>query len=73
MTWLHPITFFAAVGLLTPGMHIPILEPAALLERRPDYVMILAWNLAEEIMGQQKAFHRAGGRFIIPIPEPRVL
>jgi SAM-dependent methyltransferase len=61
------------VGLETPGMHIPVLPVAELLERQPDYVVILPWNLAEEIVDQQREFRDRGGRFIIPIPEPRII
>ena len=61
------------VGLYTPGMHIPVLPVSALIERLPDYVLILAWNLAEEIMEQQRAYQDRGGKFIIPIPEPRII
>jgi hypothetical protein len=61
------------VGFYTPGMHIPVLPASTLLERQPDYVMILAWNFAEEIMRQQQEYHNRGGRFIIPIPEPKVV
>ena len=60
------------VGLYTPGMHIPVLPVAALLERQPDYVLILAWNFAEEIMRQQQAYRARGGRFIVPLPTPEV-
>src|SRR5262249_46844410 len=58
------------VGKLTPGMHIPVLGVETLLARRPDYVLILAWNFAGEIMAQQAEYQRRGGRFIVPIPEP---
>jgi len=61
------------IGLYTPGMHIPVLPVSTLLERQPDYVMILAWNFADEIMRQQREYRDRGGRFIIPIPEPRVV
>jgi SAM-dependent methyltransferase len=61
------------IGLYTPGMHIPVLDVSTLLERQPDYVLILAWNFAEEIMRQQREYRNQGGRFIIPIPEPRVV
>jgi SAM-dependent methyltransferase len=59
-------------GKFLPGTHIPIREPAALLEARPDYVLILPWNLKDEIMSQLAPIGEWGGRFIIPIPEPRI-
>ena len=61
------------LGLYTPGMHIPVLSVGTLLERQPDYVMILAWNFADEIMRQQQEYHDKGGMFIIPVPEPKVV
>jgi hypothetical protein len=61
------------VGQFTPGMHIPVLGVSALLEQQPDYVLILAWNFAEEIMSQQEEYQNRGGKFIIPIPEPKVI
>ena len=61
------------VGLYTPGMHLPVLPAATLLERQPDYALILAWNFAEEIMSQQSEYYDRGGRFIIPIPEPQIV
>ncbi|MFH0907584.1 MAG: class I SAM-dependent methyltransferase [bacterium] len=60
-------------GLYTPGYHIPVVPPATLYERKPDYVVILAWNFAEPIMKKHKAYTDAGGQFIVPIPELRVL
>ncbi|MCP4358977.1 MAG: class I SAM-dependent methyltransferase [Chloroflexi bacterium] len=61
------------VDYLTPGMHIPVRPVSTLLEEQPDYVVILAWNFADEIMGQQQEYHDRGGQFIVPIPELKVV
>ncbi len=59
-------------GLYTPGSRIPILDPSVLRAARPDYVFILPWNLQEEIRLQTAFIREWGGRWIVPIPEPRV-
>ena len=60
-------------GFLSPGKRVPILPPAALIERRPDYAVLLTWNFADEILAQQQAYRAAGGRFIVPLPVPRII
>jgi SAM-dependent methyltransferase len=60
-------------GLLMPGVRIPISAPERLAQEMPDYVLILAWNLKEEILKQESAYLERGGRFIVPIPRPAVL
>src|SRR5262245_31323916 len=60
-------------GRRMPGVGIPIVAPEEIAARRPDYVLLLAWNYAGEIIAQQDAWRRAGGRFILPVPVARVL
>jgi len=60
-------------GRFMPGMHIPILPVEELLKRQPDYCVILPWNFKDEILKQQDAYRKAGGRFIIPVPTPVIV
>ena len=59
-------------GLYTPGHHIPVLPSSVLEERRPDYLLILAWNFAGPIMEKQAAYKASGGHFIVPLPTVEV-
>jgi SAM-dependent methyltransferase len=60
-------------GKLLPGVRIPIRAPAAIFAAKPDYVLILPWNLTEEIVAQMAAIRDWGGRFVVPIPAVRLL
>ncbi len=60
-------------GRFSPGMHIPVLPAQAIYERRPDYLLLLAWNFAGPIIEKHRAFRDSGGRFIIPLPKLEVL
>ena len=59
-------------GKFLPGTHIPIHVPERIFETRPDYVLILPWNLKDEIMSQMAGVREWGGRFVVPIPETMV-
>ncbi len=61
------------VGLYTPGSRIPVLPVQKIFEEQPDFVLILAWNFAPEIMKFLDPLHQKGTRFILPIPEPKIL
>ena len=61
------------LGRYTPGTHICVVPDETLYERRPDYALLLAWNFAEEIMTNLSRFSDQGGKFIIPIPHPRIV
>lgn len=59
-------------GLFLPGTHLPILAPEVVKETKPDYLLILPWNIKEEIMAQMGHIRSWGGKFVTPIPEVRV-
>jgi len=61
------------IGRYTPGTHLPVLGDEALTKRRPDYALLLAWNFADEIIKNLEGYRKAGGRFIVPIPSPRIV
>jgi hypothetical protein len=60
-------------GMFLPGTRIPVVQPARIFEAKPDYVLILPWNLKDEISKQMSAIRDWGGKFVVPIPEVRVL
>lgn len=60
-------------GLFLPGTRIPIYAPAKIFETRPDYVIILPWNLKDEVMEQMKDIRSWGGKFVVPIPQVKIL
>ncbi len=62
----------AKQGMLLPGTHIPVRSPEAILDEKPDFVLILPWNLRDEIAAQMSAIREWGGRFVVPIPRVEV-
>ena len=58
-------------GKLMPGCRLPIRPVEVLVDEQPDDVLVLAWNFADEIVGQQAEYLDAGGRFYVPVPHPR--
>lgn len=63
----------AKQGFFMPGIKLPIYDPIELIKEKPDYVLLLTWNFAEEILRQQAEYTQQGGQFILPIPEPKIL
>lgn len=61
------------IGRYTPGSHIPVISDAALLKGKPDYVLLLAWNFADEIIKNLHEYRQQGGKFIVPVPTPVII
>jgi len=60
-------------GLFLPGTHIPICHPDKIMETKPDYLLILPWNLKDEIIEQMSHIREWGGKFVVPIPQVKVI
>ena len=60
-------------GMILPGTQIPIHDPSRIFETRPDYLLILPWNLRDEIVRQMAGIRAWGGRFLVMIPEVQVI
>ncbi len=60
-------------GTFTPGLHVPVLPASEIYARKPDCVVILAWNFADSIMKMQKSYLEAGGTFIVPLPDLKII
>ena len=60
-------------GRFTPGTNIPIKSPKDIQKSKTEYLLLLSWNIKEEIMKQEKNFLKNGGKFIVPFPSPRII
>ncbi len=59
--------------LYTPGTHMYVYSPSRLLEQKPDYLLILCWNIADEVIGSYQDYRKSGGKFILPVPKVQVI
>lgn len=60
-------------GMFTPGFHIPVVPPSEITSRPTDYILLLAWNFADSIIAKQQQYIQGGGRFIVPLPDLRII
>ena len=60
-------------GRYMPGVRLPIYPPAHLLTAQPEYVLLLSWNVADEVLAQQAEYRRRGGQFVVPVPTVRIV
>ena len=60
-------------NLYTPGMHIPVVDGKAIAQRKPDYLLLLAWNFADSIIARNQAYLDSGGHFIVPLPKVSII
>ena len=60
-------------GCFTPGTNIKIKDPRTISRNKVDYLLILSWNIKDEIIKQEKTFFKKGGKFIIPFPKPKII
>lgn len=60
-------------GKFTPGMHIPVVSPDVFHQEQPQYALMLPWNYKDEILEKEQKFIKQGGKFIVPIPEPKIV
>ena len=65
--------FKSKQNLFSPGFHIPVESAEKIYEENPDYIIILAWRYADEIIAKHKKYHKNGGKFIIPLPEFKII
>lgn len=61
------------IHTFSPGRHIPVLSPSVINERKPDYILILAWRFADQIVKKNRAYLKQGGHFVIPLPTFRII
>lgn len=63
----------AKQGLLVPGIHMPVYAAGKIMQEKPDYLLILCWNIADSVMKKLEVYHNSGGKFIIPVPEVQIV